>query len=85
MTEEQRWKQQIQIELDRNKCLKGIWDELKDIKNLKKVEMGASPIVNACRSVEELNQLVEAIARPTAFMEGGGLHADDESIREGTS
>ena len=80
MTEEQRWKQQYQIELDRNKCLKGIWDELKDLKNLKKVEMGASPIVNACRSVEELNQLVEAIANPTRFMEGCESNADNEGV-----
>lgn len=80
MTEEQRWKQQYQIELDRNKCLKGIWDELKDLKNLKKVEMGCSPIINACRSVEELEQLVEAIANPTTFME-----AEHESTDTGNA
>jgi hypothetical protein len=80
MTEEQRWKQQYQLELDRNKCLKGIWDDLKDLKNLKKIEMGALPIVNSCRSVEELDQLVSAIANPTRFMEGCESNADDESI-----
>ena len=81
MTEEQRWKQQYQIELDRNKCLKGIWDELKDLKNLKKVEMGCSPIINACRSVEELDQLVTAIANPTTFMEA----CKDESSDTGNA
>ena len=32
MTEEQRYQQKIKIETERNKCLKGIWDELKDIR-----------------------------------------------------
>lgn len=32
MTEEQRYQQRIKIETERNKCLKGIWDELKDIR-----------------------------------------------------
>lgn len=32
MTEEQRYQQKIKIEAERNKCLKGIWDELKDIR-----------------------------------------------------
>ena len=80
MTEEQRWKQQYQLELDRNKCLKGIWDELKDLKNLKKIEMSASPMIKECRSVEELNQLVEAIAHPTRFMERGESNADNEGV-----
>lgn len=80
MTEEQRWKQQYQLELDRNKCLKGIWDELKELKNLKKIEMSASPMIKECRSVEELSQLVEAIANPTGFMERGESNADDEGV-----
>jgi hypothetical protein len=32
MNEEQRYQQKIKIETERNKCLKGIWDELKDIR-----------------------------------------------------
>ena len=60
-----------EIELERDVCLKGIWAELKDLKNLKKLELGASPtIINSCRNVEDLNQIVNAIANPTEFMEG---------------
>lgn len=36
MKEEQRYAQQLQIEMDRNKCLKGNWDELKSISALLK-------------------------------------------------
>lgn len=36
MKEEQRYAQQLQIEKDRNTCLKGIWDELKTISALLK-------------------------------------------------
>lgn len=44
MKEEQRYAQQMQIEMDRNKCLKGIWDELKSISALLKVQVGVAPV-----------------------------------------
>lgn len=69
MTEEQRYQQHIKIETERNKCLKGIWDELKEIKNLKKIELGCSPAVNSVKTIEELNFLVNAIAEPSKYME----------------
>ena len=69
MTEEQRYQQKIRIETDRNKCLKGIWDELKELKNLKKIELGCSPAINSAKSIEELNFLVNAIAEPSKYME----------------
>lgn len=42
--------------------------------------MSASPMIKECRSVEELNQLVEAIAHPTRFMERGESNADNEGV-----
>lgn len=44
MKEEQRYVQQLQIEKDRNTCLKGIWDELKVISGLLKVQAGVAPV-----------------------------------------
>lgn len=56
MTEEQRWKLQYQIEVDRNKCLKGIWDELKSISSLLKVQVGVAPVCEVVNK-EDLERL----------------------------
>jgi hypothetical protein len=58
MTEEQRWKLQYQIEVDRNKCLKGIWDELKDIKEFIKAAYTPTMLVS---DPEKLREVEEAL------------------------
>lgn len=78
MTEEQRYQQRIKIETERNKCLKGIWDELKELKNLKKIELGVSPAINSVKSIEELNLLVNAIAEPSKYMEKASDEEDEK-------
>lgn len=65
MKEEQRYAQQLQIEKDRNTCLKGIWDELKVISGLLKVQTGVSPasdVANFSSTIEEdLEELKEKL------------------------
>lgn len=56
MKEEQRYAQQMQIEMDRNKCLKGIWDELKSISALLKVQVGVAPVCDVANK-EDLERL----------------------------
>lgn len=60
MKEEQRYVQQLQIEKDRNTCLKGIWDELKVISGLLKVQAGVSPISKVANK-EDLEELKEKL------------------------
>jgi hypothetical protein len=48
MTEEQRYQQKIKIDSERNKCLKGIWDELKDIRQA----LTAIPLVKSVKDEE---------------------------------
>lgn len=68
MTEEQRWKMQHQIELDRNKCLKGIWDELKNITGLMKIKISVSPgVVGSRLTANDLVSLVKALEKPAQF------------------
>ena len=64
MTEEQRYQQKIRIETDRNKCLKGIWDELKDIRQaLTAIALGEAvklgPISPRVSVIHGLNSAVE--------------------------
>lgn len=63
MKEEQRYVQQLQIEKDRNICLKGIWDELKVISGLLKVQAGALPISKVANKedLEDLEELKEKL------------------------
>lgn len=69
MTEEQRWRQQQQIEVDRNKCLKGIWDELKNIAGLMKIQTCVSPVIAGTRFTEnDLTSLVKALEKPAQFV-----------------
>lgn len=60
MKEEQRYAQQLQIELDRNTCLKGIWDELKSISALLKVQVGVAPVCDVADK-EDLEELKEKL------------------------
>jgi hypothetical protein len=60
MTEEQRYQQKIRIETDRNKCLKGIWDELKSITGLLKVQAGVAPVCDVANE-EDLEELKEKL------------------------
>jgi hypothetical protein len=58
MTEEQRYQQKIKIDSERNKCLKGIWDELKDIRQaLTAIALGKTV------KDEELADLADRITR----------------------
>lgn len=69
MTEEQRWKQKYQIEVDRNKCLKGIWDELKNITGLMKIQACISPgVVGSRLTANDLISLVNALENPAQFV-----------------
>ena len=69
MTEEQRWNKQYQIEVDRNKCLKGIWDELKNIAGLMKIQTCVSPVIAGSRFTEnDLTSLVKALEKPAQFV-----------------
>lgn len=69
MTEEQRWTKQYQIEVDRNKALKGIWDELKNISGLMKIQMCVSPVIAGSRFTEnDLANLVKALEKPAQFV-----------------
>lgn len=69
MTEEQRWNQQHQIEVDRNKCLKGIWDELKNIAGLMKIQTCVSPVIAGSKFTEnDLTNLVKALEKPAQFV-----------------
>lgn len=69
MTEEQRWKQKYQIEVDRNKCLKGIWDELKNIAGLMKIQTCVSPVIAGSRfTANDLASLVKALEQPAQFV-----------------
>lgn len=60
MKEEQRYVQQMQIEKDRNTCLKGIWDELKVISGLLKVQVGVAPVCDVANE-EDLEELKEKL------------------------
>lgn len=69
MTEEQRWKMQHQIEMDRNKALKGIWDELKNITGLMKIQACISPgVVGSRLTANDLISLVKALENPAQFV-----------------
>ena len=62
MTEEQRHQQKIKIEAERNKCLKGIWDELKSISALLKVQIGVSPVCDVANFSSTIKEDLEKLA-----------------------
>lgn len=69
MTEEQRWKVQHQIEVDRNEYIKGILDELKNIEGLLKIHVCVSPSIAGTRLTEnDLTALVKALEKPAQFV-----------------
>lgn len=81
MTEEQRYQQKIKIESERNKCIKGIWDELKDIRQaLTAIALGkAVKIGTVSPRVSILNSLDNSM---TQYKANGETNEETETTEQ---